>query len=473
MPNPDDLLKDLAGLLPAQFDTVLERARAPREYLSAPSAPLATRAIELLSLARNDERLLSAVLDAIRWVRQRPVGPGNVPDNVDRQNEIITLRWLCERPPLHVLLECYRGVTGPGALLDGLTDASRIIDKLADATISAKNRLPLLEFAIWLECLVEKLEDVADWKDICIRAADWSNAAARRRTLTAADLADLRATISAQVASRRMPDRIVIRLDESYGSPTRYVLSVVLLRGSGAVDPLVADDDDRAYSLGEIRALLARSIGGWALTCNPTGLVIEFLVPLGLLGEPFDQWPVKERDSDDTTPLGVLCWVLVRDLQRAEEEPNDLWRWRWKLLQASRRPGEAEAIRWIPSAVAQMVALRAEVQDGEWACLAFERFSGDEMSRRFIAAGIDLGAPAILWVRPTAGEVGQLAELRRELSATPLPRLPAKLFDLRRDAVRYGRPADHCGRSIALLWHDPDCQRPAAKSLMLPTLESD
>ncbi len=68
----DELLKDLQRLLPAQFEMVLERARVPREYLSAPGAPQAARAIELMQWAREDDRLLSAVVDAVRRVRQLP-----------------------------------------------------------------------------------------------------------------------------------------------------------------------------------------------------------------------------------------------------------------------------------------------------------------------------------------------------------------------------------------------------------------
>lgn len=70
MPDLDDLLDDLLGLLPAQFEMVLVRARVPREYLSAPTAPLATRANELMAWAGEDERLVSAVVDAVRRVRQ-------------------------------------------------------------------------------------------------------------------------------------------------------------------------------------------------------------------------------------------------------------------------------------------------------------------------------------------------------------------------------------------------------------------
>ena len=114
--------------------------------------------------------------------------------------------------------------------------------------------------------------------------------------------------------------------------------------------------------------------------------------------------------------------------------------------------------------MAQLVSLRAALlQGGDWACLAFERLAGDEKSRRSPTL-------ASIWARRrSSGSVPRAAvaistELQRQLSATPLPRLPAKLLDLRREAAMHGdQRSHHYGRLLALLWDDPEHLLPVAR----------
>jgi hypothetical protein len=57
MTREEDLLTRLQGLLSSQFETVLFRARVPFEHISAPSAPQATRAVEVMRYLAQQNQL--------------------------------------------------------------------------------------------------------------------------------------------------------------------------------------------------------------------------------------------------------------------------------------------------------------------------------------------------------------------------------------------------------------------------------
>ena len=65
MSDDDELFDALLKLLPSQLDAVIVSAGAPRQYLSAPTTPQATRVAELLTWAKQSPENLSAVRDAL------------------------------------------------------------------------------------------------------------------------------------------------------------------------------------------------------------------------------------------------------------------------------------------------------------------------------------------------------------------------------------------------------------------------
>jgi len=74
----DDLFDLLSKLLPAQFETVLFRARVPIEYLPAATAPQADRAIATIhyfELQRRLDRLARAVQQVVTGGGQAGTDP--------------------------------------------------------------------------------------------------------------------------------------------------------------------------------------------------------------------------------------------------------------------------------------------------------------------------------------------------------------------------------------------------------------
>lgn len=399
--------------------------------------------------------------------RPRPDPQGD-PSDTDHRNELIRLRLICEEIPLYMLLESYQSAVGQAALLDGLTSASAILDRLAGLMVESTAIPPVLLFAMWLERR-------AATDSQCANLGAWVDGAAQRRLLDAATVEEARAVIGRRESARQAADRLLVRIDDEHAPPALYSLAVGLHRGGGDVDPLPAADDDAYYSLDEVQTTVCASVGEWTRSCDPSETVIEFLVPRHLLDEAFDSWTVDDSISGPA-PLGVLYGVMVRDLSRMKaSEPNREWRRRWTLLNTSERSANAGALQWIdPASIVTVASFRAWLlreENRNWACLAFPQFSGGETDRQLLITGIDMGAPAILWLRtrPPGGDP-TLADLQQQLAVTPLPRLPAKLLDLRREAEQRAS-TDHCGRFLALLWDDPDRIPPADRLLAAPTLK--
>jgi hypothetical protein len=73
----EELLAQLAKLLPAQFEEVLFRAKLPQEYLPASSTPQATRAIEVIRYLEQQDRLpeLARVIEYV-VIRQGSTATG-------------------------------------------------------------------------------------------------------------------------------------------------------------------------------------------------------------------------------------------------------------------------------------------------------------------------------------------------------------------------------------------------------------
>src|SRR6202042_1428869 len=68
---------------------------------------------------------------------------------------------------------------------------------------------------------------------------------------------------------------------------------------------------------------------GWSLG-EARELVVEFLLPLSLLGHPVERWSL-----DEGYPIGYAYPVVVRSLDRQRKEFfYQSWRRRWDLLSA-------------------------------------------------------------------------------------------------------------------------------------------
>lgn len=397
------------------------------------------------------------------------VGPGPPVPTVDFQlhlkpderNELIFLGELCDELPLPALIEAYAYVVGPAVQTDGLKSATSIIDRILDLGDDDSALPPLLQFALCLE----------PWTT-STRASlkHWNNAAAKRRQIDKQIVRTRRSSIERRHAMRLSADYLLIRVDDCPMPKTecRYLMSVELHRSTRLIEPLEPSGSDQALRLSEIRLIIAQSFADWISTTNSEHLVVEFLVPRHLLDEDFDRWPIVRTDR--TTTLGVNHIVLVRDLDRASApgEPSANWRRRWQLLNTSNKRSQSQGPYWFrgssPITREQFYAHLLRYANGHWSCLAFGSFRAATLSA-LREVGLDLGAPAIMWRRECAPDEAS-THLEQVFSSTPLPLLPAKLLDVRREAAEQ-RSNDHFGHFLSLLWDDPE-RMPVISPLTTP-----
>jgi hypothetical protein len=183
--------------------------------------------------------------------------------------------------------------------------------------------------------------------------------------------------------------------------------------------------------------------------------MIEFAVPEGWLGKPFERWYI---DVEDRTPMRRYP-LVVRDVKRLRPGSirRDQAHRRWRLL--------AERGRTDPRLI--------ECDDGRTAA-AFQDWleaNPDHCalvyktapSKARLAAALGNGVPVMLWSRTTCNEpahgdchghrLGEaLAAAVRDARPEELPHIA---LGLRRDALLAPKDTPHCGRDLTLLWDDP------------------
>jgi class 3 adenylate cyclase len=173
-------------------------------------------------------------------------------------------------------------------------------------------------------------------------------------------------------------------------------------------------------------------------------LWIEFFLPTSLLDLPVDQWALSE--AAPTLSAGFDYPVVVRVLDRPSE---------WELGGRRRwRPDapSSQAVGWLSAdASAAIPTLRAS---DDYMCAVFQR--GLELPETVLAADL----PVAVWCRDhrRSGEFYEL--MSTELAGRSVKELPGIVWRLRQEAVRSGRPAEHIGSQLVLLWDDPDRHPP-------------
>jgi hypothetical protein len=177
-------------------------------------------------------------------------------------------------------------------------------------------------------------------------------------------------------------------------------------------------------------------------------LVIEFLLPFGLLSYPVDQWQVQ---TDLVAhPVGVEHLVVVRvrdrqDLRRSHAQ----WREKSRRL----RTGQA-TVRWVdPLDTADVSArLFADLVADGAPCLALARPPrlAEALGSDAVSVGVLTGVPVMVWCRDEASAGSFTVLLRDYFARYDVAGLPNHIQRLRRDFARFGDPAP--GAHITLIW---------------------
>ncbi|MEW2355985.1 hypothetical protein [Spirillospora sp. NPDC029432] len=260
-----------------------------------------------------------------------------------------------------------------------------------------------------------------------------------------------------QVVKNDLPIHLIIQLEPVDGrTPGRSEIRVshwrqfhpFEWRPVRGTDRIVAREDVHD----EVRALVQEAEGGWANQLDDS-LVLEFVLPYGLLHLAPDEWTRDPPAEPYPTPLGTEYEVIVRSYERMYDlTMHRAWRQRWRvLLEAMEclvhwpegdRPAEPHRFR-----------NRLMSQRNVVACVLGSP-PDREPGRTQLRMAIRTGVPVVLWDR---GEI-PIKELRDVLSEVierpDMRSLPTDLKRLRRErsvAAESSAGVD----SVSLIFDDP------------------
>ncbi|WP_167532756.1 trypsin-like peptidase domain-containing protein [Streptomyces alboniger] len=198
-------------------------------------------------------------------------------------------------------------------------------------------------------------------------------------------------------------------------------------------------------------ALLAEQIG----SVHGFDWMLEFVVPEGLMSEPFEEWQIREPGAARPRPMRTVP-VVVRHLDRLEPLlASYLAVRRWATVRARGRTrpvrvecglpyGYEEFHDWL-DADEQLCALAyAATPDPNW-----------------LSAALDTGVPIMLWRRHDCGAGNHahcapekfLDRITDAVADLDPARLPFEVMRLRKDARSPDKgDAEHCGHRLTLFW---------------------
>jgi hypothetical protein len=237
---------------------------------------------------------------------------------------------------------------------------------------------------------------------------------------------------------------------------SRYLSRMTLLRGEGR-DELprgqVLHDGSEPRILTDLPALLESVLASvWEVP--PPGidqLMIEFLLPFGMLGLAVDQWEV----AADVVPHPVGMDYLV--VVRCQDRPPPAFPY-WEAKSTLLREGRGRA-RWVHPDNAEDAGSRlyADLVSGEALCLALLRppVLANALGKDAVSIGLTAGLPVLVWCRDHDVAAPFAGRVRDFLDQHGIRGLPDYVRELRRDCVRV---ADPLGAHITLVW-DPEGER--------------
>lgn len=275
----------------------------------------------------------------------------------------------------------------------------------------------------------------------------------------AAGMDDLGQVVRAHAADRKRPvvaDPSAIVLLEPGHPRAHFLLTVWCYYGPDNVE--VAYRGPEAMHLERLRDVLRTELAD-AMDRMASRLYqvpgvdgparVEFIVPVELMGEPVEDWPIG-ADEPGEERIGWCYPVVLRDLGRSRQ-PRLHARWRrgWHQMSPS------TDFTWYGCDANPDRDPAERLFAGRCGPVAF---TGPPLSghrRELLGAGLKAGVPAMLWPRedcvPTdagcdCGEVVQLVEAT--MAGTPTATLPAHVQVIRMNG--HGR-----WHRLALLWDDP------------------
>ncbi|MFD9905488.1 trypsin-like peptidase domain-containing protein [Streptomyces sp. NPDC059063] len=205
----------------------------------------------------------------------------------------------------------------------------------------------------------------------------------------------------------------------------------------------------------KVEAALAEQVG----QVNDSDWMVEFVVPDGLMNQPFEEWEIREPGAPRPRPLRTVP-VVVRHVERLKPLwATRLTRRRWQTVRArgETRPEGFDCT--LPYTYQEFYDLLEA--DDDLCALAYAATPGPD----WLSAALDTGVPIMLWRRYDCGGGAHdacaadkfLDALVGVLHALDPDRLPVEIMRLRKEARSPSRGhADHCGHRLTLFWDDPE-----------------
>jgi vWA-MoxR associated protein C-terminal domain/Effector-associated domain 2/vWA-MoxR associated protein middle region 0 len=373
--------------------------------------------------------------------------PDEFLDHVERE-WLLTL--LADVEPEYVRLAC-RSASPPSWLAASAawTEMATVVQRFESCIGTPNGPAPLLVFVDFVAHQVD-----------AARSAElhrWIDKVGIRENPDRNRLRDLCITTAARLNDEQH-FYFIVQLRPDGVEPDEYLMSVCLQHHHTVEEPLHRDDEPLTLPevVEQLPDLLHRAHE--ALGVETGEMVLEFILPRGLIGHPVDQWQV-----DHVFPhrLGTSYPVVVRSLDRlSRRELHSSWRHKWRWLNANGHRDEPDAVCWVlgpnvraPSAL--HASLRREESSVAMA-MAFPPEENDELMQDELTAALYAGLPVILWCRDNSLRHQFERETKEMLTGRGLTELPKLVQRLRQQADADEGEEAAIGRHLTLLWDDAD-----------------
>ena len=400
-------------------------------------------------------------VEEIDTFMEEKVDPGPLLLPFERNNLYGLLDILGEYFTIDIVLRCHREATGWWNSTDiDPHDVYSIVQSL-ELTVWIPDRLPpLVHFLEVLALLLPPVPTISDLRS-------WVDQLSARKGIPGYLISRLR--ISPPPPPLEKTTGYVMTELSRDGVDECHYLTRITLRAFGPEDQVLAERklhyDDARFTMAEIPELFDSVLSHvWdSTTAGMEDVVMEFVLPLELLGHGVDQWIIKDIVSH---PLCSEHSVQVRSSDRKTLYESHRY-WRRKTMQL--RSGHVKS-RWIyPHDENDFVSLFQELIDEDISCLILTRPPARilKFGKDPISIGIRTGVPVIVWCRSEADAGAFAGRLRTYLSEKNDNAADLRGFvrQMRRENVRYGTPP---GSNITLIWDPADMPPTTTTRLQAP-----
>lgn len=288
------------------------------------------------------------------------------------------------------------------------------------------------------------------------RLRRWNRAQARAWNLED-QMAEWQLDGVTEPAASLMPAYLMIQFEPDGVDPDRYYLSHWRQSDAEGWHPIPGEtvhlhrDDLPA----KVDTLIEQTEERWSDLRQP--VVLEFILPWELLGEPVEWWH-KEADSGSPTPLVMDYTVLVRSFERLRRAAwHRPWHNKWR--QYKERPADTHSY-WNRPGHSHFHLERELKEDEQAVCLVLSEPPGTDSGagRQEYLAGLRAGVPAMIWHRGDCSDPAFKEAVADIVQDRGLAGLLERTARWRKDALAMGPEGwdNHVGRHLAILFDDPE-----------------